>query len=125
MRDHRRKQRALHVFRAPSAASVAVAALMLLAAAASASETRAADVAAGRAFAEKNCARCHAIGRAGPSPFAEAPPFRTFSKKWPVEYLEEALAEGIVVGHPAMPVFQLTPDEIDDLIAYLKSIQAK
>jgi hypothetical protein len=54
-----------------------------------------------------------------------APPFSTFERKWPVEYLAEALAEGIVTGHGPiqMPVFVFTPEEIDDLLAYLKSVQ--
>lgn len=82
-----------------------------------------ADVNAGRLFAERNCARCHAIGVDGESPFAPAPPFRTFAKKWPLESIEEALAEGIVVGHPAMPEFELTPRQIRDLIGYMETIQ--
>ncbi|HWL21031.1 MAG TPA: cytochrome c, partial [Bradyrhizobium sp.] len=35
----------------------------------------------------------------------------------------EALAEGIVTGHPAMPEFQLSPDEIHDLLSYLKTLE--
>ena len=98
-------------------------ALALAAAAVAAGEgSDAPDVEAGRRFAEDNCARCHAIGADGESPFKPAPPFRTFAHKWPLEYLEEALAEGIMVGHPAMPVFELTPREIDALTAYLASL---
>src|SRR6478609_8967766 len=75
----------------------------------------------GRVFAETNCARCHAIGTTDESPLAKAPPFRTLHKRYPVETLAEALAEGIRVAHP-MPEFRLEPNEIDDLIAYLKSL---
>ncbi len=80
---------------------------------------------AGRAMAQDLCARCHAVEETGDSPLADAPPFRTFSQMWPLHYLEEALAEGIMVGHPLyqMPVFQFTPSEIADLIAYLETIQ--
>lgn len=81
------------------------------------------DIAAGRQFAEQNCARCHAIGQTGASPFDPAPAFRTFAKLWPLESLEESLAEGIVVGHPAMPEFQLTPTQIGNFIGYLETIQ--
>jgi mono/diheme cytochrome c family protein len=45
--------------------------------------------------------------------------------KYDVEGLAEALAEGIVVGNTGarqMPMFVLSTDEIDDLIAYLKSL---
>jgi len=37
--------------------------------------------------------------------------------------LEEALAEGIFTGHPAMPEIQLDPEEIGDFIAFLRSLQ--
>lgn len=80
------------------------------------------NIAAGKAMAMKLCARCHAIGLTGDSPFAPAPPFRTFGKKWPIDSLAEAFAEGIVVGHPAMPEFQFEPDQVDALLAYLESL---
>jgi hypothetical protein len=32
-----------------------------------------------------------------------APPFRTLHERYPVENLEEPLAEGIISGHPSMP----------------------
>jgi len=77
----------------------------------------------GKAIAQANCARCHAIGLTGESPFKPAPPFRTLHLRYPVENLEEALAEGIVVGHTAMPEFRLEPDQIADFIAFLKSLE--
>jgi mono/diheme cytochrome c family protein len=77
----------------------------------------------GRAFALTNCARCHAIDKVSPSPLKVAPPFRTLHRRYPVEGLQEALAEGIVTGHPAMPEFQLEPDQVGDFIAYLKSLE--
>jgi len=83
------------------------------------------DTEAGRRFAETNCARCHAVGSAGASPLEAAPLFRTFATRWPLESIEEALAEGIVTGHPDMPVFELTPEQIADLIGYLATIQQK
>ena len=77
----------------------------------------------GRVFAQANCAACHAIGRDGVSPLKSAPPLRTFHRRYPVEFLTEALAEGIMTGHPAMPQFKLELDQIGDLIAYLKSLE--
>jgi len=65
----------------------------------------------GRAFAQAHCARCHAIA------------FRTLHQRYPVETLEESLAEGIVTGHPAMPEFRLEPNEVADFIAFLKSLE--
>jgi mono/diheme cytochrome c family protein len=51
-----------------------------------------------------------------------APPFRDLSKRYPVEFLAEALAEGIVTGHPAMPRFTFEPREIDALLTYMGSL---
>ncbi|MBA4033255.1 MAG: cytochrome C [Bradyrhizobium sp.] len=77
----------------------------------------------GKVFAMNNCAKCHAIDKVSPSPLKIAPPFRTLHKRYPVESLAEALAEGIQTGHPTMPEFQLDPDQIGDLLAYLKTLE--
>ena len=37
--------------------------------------------------------------------------------------LAEALAEGIDTGHPTMPMFTLEPDQINDLLSFLKSLK--
>ena len=92
---------------------------------ASASARPAPDLNEGRRLAEINCASCHAIGVAGESRHPDAPPFRTFSRDYPVNMLEEAFAEGILVGHPAMPEFRLEPQEIEDLLAYIESVQER
>lgn len=83
------------------------------------------DPAAGRVIAEQNCSGCHAIGRSGDSPQTNAPPMRRFHENWPIEALGEALAEGMVVGHsdPQMPAFRFDPQDIDDLLAYIESLQ--
>ena len=73
--------------------------------------------------AERHCARCHAIGPEGESSHEDAPAFRAFGQNWPIESLGEALAEGIVVGHPDMPEFMFEPDEISHLLAYLATLQ--
>jgi mono/diheme cytochrome c family protein len=77
----------------------------------------------GQIFVRVNCAQCHSIDRVTPSPLQDAPPFRTLHRRYPVESLEEALAEGIVTGHPTMPEFRLDPGQIGDVIAYLKSLE--
>jgi len=92
-------------------------AMMTSAIAASPAEQR------GRTFAQTNCARCHSIDRVTPSPLKIAPPFRTLHQRYPVDTLAEAFAEGIYTGHPTMPVFQLDPGQISDLISYLKSLE--
>ena len=79
----------------------------------------------GEALLTTNCARCHAVGRSGVSPHPEAPPFRTLSRKFKIEGLAEALAEGISTGHPDMPEFIFEADEVGAIIEYLKSIQQR
>jgi mono/diheme cytochrome c family protein len=77
----------------------------------------------GRLLIEENCSPCHATGLSGESPHPDAPAFRTLSRNYPVSQLAEALAEGIMTGHPDMPEFIAEPGQIDDMIAYLESIQ--
>ncbi len=79
----------------------------------------------GQALVAKDCSRCHGIGRTDSSRHPQAPPFRTLSKRYPIESLEEALGEGIISGHPDMPEFQFDADDVGAIIAYLKSIQDK
>ncbi|MEQ1618687.1 MAG: c-type cytochrome [Terricaulis sp.] len=76
----------------------------------------------GRAIAEAQCARCHAIGEYGESPSAAAPVFRTLLQRYRAEVLEEELINGIRVAHP-MPEFQFNPRGADALIVYLRSVQ--
>jgi cytochrome c len=77
----------------------------------------------GEALVKENCSRCHAVGKEGDSPHPPAPPFRTLSSKYPVEDLAESLAEGIVSGHPDMPIFVFSPHDVEAIIQYLQSIQ--
>jgi mono/diheme cytochrome c family protein len=86
------------------------------------------DAKRGEIFVGQHCASCHAVGRDGSSPYSPAPPFRTLHLKYDVANLAEAFAEGIVVTHNGtrqMPQFMLSPAEIDDLIAYLKSLESR
>ena len=77
----------------------------------------------GEALLSSNCSRCHAISTTGESPNPKAPHFRDLDQRYPIDSLAEALAEGIRTGHPQMPEFVFAPDEVDSIIAYLKSIQ--
>ncbi len=77
----------------------------------------------GKGLVELNCGPCHGVGKTDKSPHPQAPEFRTLGERYPVDALEEAFAEGIVTGHPDMPEFEATPDQISDIIAYLASIQ--
>ncbi len=103
--------------------AVAIAAATLLPLSAHAESTLSPSEQRGFVFVRTNCARCHAVDKVSPSPLEIAPPFRTLHEHYPVESLQESLGEGIVTGHPTMPEFQLDPGQVDDVIAYLKSLE--
>jgi mono/diheme cytochrome c family protein len=70
-----------------------------------------------------DCAGCHAVDKVENSPLKIAPPFRTLHLHYPVEDLQEPLAEGIITGHPTMPEFRYDPGQVNDVISYLKSLE--
>lgn len=74
-------------------------------------------------YVRANCARCHAIDKVSASPLKLAPPFRDLHKRYPIESLQEAFAEGIRTGHMNMPEFRLEADQIGDVIAYFKTLE--
>lgn len=78
----------------------------------------------GRLLAETYCSDCHASGAEGESPFPAAPPFRSLPDRYDVRLLEEALVEGLVTGHPAMPEFEFEPHQARAIIDYLESLAA-
>jgi cytochrome c len=82
-------------------------------------------LAVGQEVAVRRCSGCHAIGLNDVSQDPHAPLFRTLGKKYPIDSLQEALAEGIVTGHSDMPEFRFDPRDVDALIIYLQSIQQK
>jgi mono/diheme cytochrome c family protein len=104
-------------------AAAAIAAAALLPLSARAQSTLSPSEQRGFVFVNTNCARCHAVDKVSPSPLKVAPPFRKLHERYPVESLQESLAEGIVTGHPTMPEFQLDPGQVDDVIGYLKSLE--
>ena len=79
----------------------------------------------GAALVKQHCAACHAIGASGASPNDKAPPLREIARKYKVEDLEEAFAEGVMVSHQAteMPPFTFDPPQIAALTAYLRSLK--
>jgi mono/diheme cytochrome c family protein len=97
-----------------------VAAALLPAASVKADDFRQIDY--GRRLVEENCSRCHAVTSTDKSSHPDAPPFRTLSRRYPIEDLAEALAEGISTGHPDMPEFVATPAQVGAIIAYIRSI---
>lgn len=83
------------------------------------------NLANGQAIAQSKCARCHAVGMTGDSPLVDAPKFRDLHNRFDVADLQEALAEGIVVGHGPMPAWALSATDVRDLIGYLKTLEPK
>jgi len=81
-------------------------------------------VADGEALVRQNCASCHAVTQEDASPNPRAIPFRFLGRLYPIEHLEEALAEGIMVSHE-MPEFVLEPEQVTALIQYLNAIQVR
>ncbi len=107
--------------------ALTAAALILSAGAAAAAPAAPDDaqIARGRLLVQNNCSMCHAVGPMGDSPNGLAPRFRELHKRYPIEDLGEALAEGIIVGHPEMPQFHFSGGDVSDIIAYLQSIQTR
>lgn len=91
----------------------------------------------GLRIAQDRCAICHLIdnrarqaGKAKGSPNPSAPPFQVLAMTYEPADLEEALAEGIVVGHnakgdPQMPEFALGAREASALVAYLQTLRRR
>ncbi|HRP79335.1 MAG TPA: cytochrome c [Aquamicrobium sp.] len=77
----------------------------------------------GKALVEANCAACHGVGPGDESRHAEAPPFRTLWERYPIDALEESFAVGIATGHPDMPEFTATPEQLAAILDYIASLQ--
>lgn len=80
-------------------------------------------IAHGKRLVEANCAKCHASEPGTKSAHADAPAFRGLFKRYPIDALEEAFADGIYTGHPDMPVFKMTNLQLNDVLAYLEQLQ--
>ena len=78
----------------------------------------------GRALAERMCSECHAIGKSGRSPHANAPAFRALDRRLELDGFMERLREGLMVDHPDMPTFRFTREDARAFVLYLRSIQA-
>ena len=77
----------------------------------------------GQTLVKANCSECHAIDKVSESPLKIAPPFRTLHVKYPIETLRLPLREGVLTSHPTMPIFRLDPGQVEDVIAYLKTLE--
>src|ERR1700756_2140948 len=78
----------------------------------------------GRALAERMCAQCHAVGKSESSPHDSAPAFRALDRRLDLDTFMERLREGLMVGHPDMPMFRFAREDARAFVLYLRSIQA-
>ena len=83
-----------------------------------------ADIAAGEAYAEKVCAACHAVlANENMSPLPQAPTFQSVADT--PGMTELALTVWMQSSHPTMPNIMLKPDELRNVVAYIRSLDRK
>jgi len=77
----------------------------------------------GRAFAQENCAGCHALDD-GVSPYPNAPSLRRAAHRLPDWMVEGSLERGIQIGHTTeMPIFVFEDNDIANLLAYFEKLK--
>lgn len=109
------------------AASATLALLATACAPASVTSSRPDDSAAGnpalgQAYAQQNCAACHAVNTdEASSPEATAPAFITIANTPGMTHI--ALNVWLNMSHPNMPNLVVDPDRIEDLSAYLTTLR--
>ncbi len=84
-------------------------------------------IARGQALAESQCAQCHAIGPTGLSPYPAAPLWRELAETKDTDELAQMFGEGKLIhrdGTLSMPEYMLTPQQIGELVAYMKTLRA-
>lgn len=99
-----------------------VAAFMLVPGGALAAEDLPGNPAAGKEFALGVCAECHVVAEdQGTWPLSDAPPFRDVANE--PGMTELALRAFLQTPHRTMPNILLTPEETDNVIAYILSLK--
>lgn len=83
-----------------------------------------ADIEAGAAYAKQVCAACHAVlpGEQG-SPLPQATPFQSVANT--PGMTELALTVWLQSSHPTMPNIVLEPDDMQNVVAYIRSLESK
>lgn len=79
----------------------------------------------GKAFVQRACAGCHAVEPTGASPNGRAPAFRDLASRRSDAELAAALGEISRNGHVEMPPIYITPDEMRQVVAYMRSLTAQ
>lgn len=78
----------------------------------------------GHGVARNVCAACHSVEATGDSPMARAPAFASLKMRHTAS-LSGRVEELTRQGHYAMPALKLRPDEVDDLVGYIASLEPR
>jgi mono/diheme cytochrome c family protein len=76
----------------------------------------------GSEIAHARCASCHAVALETRSPSHDAPQFRVLSRLYSAGDLRRKLAAIAEHGHFEMPAVSVREDEIEDVAAYIASL---
>ena len=99
--------------------AIAAAVLLALSSEAGAQD---ADIEAGAAYAKQICAACHAVlPNEQISPLPQAPTFQSIADT--PGMTELALTVWLQSSHPTMPNIVLEPDDMRNVIAYIRSLE--
>ena len=83
-----------------------------------------ADIEAGAAYAKKVCAACHAVlPQEQASPLPQATTFQSVADT--PGMTELALTVWLQSSHPTMPNIILAPDDMRNVVAYIRSLESK
>lgn len=77
----------------------------------------------GLQFVTRSCAGCHAVNGVGHSANAVAPPFASVRMRHTAIGLERSLAQIAREGHGEMPPIYMTTAEMQDIVAYIESLE--
>jgi len=86
-----------------------------------AATAQAQDLQAGARSASDVCSQCHAIRGQAPSPNGRAPTFVELANT--PGMTTAALTVALTTPHAGMPMFVLTPEQRQDIIAYILSLK--
>jgi len=76
----------------------------------------------GEDIAARQCSACHAVTLTDTSTDPRAPHLRDLYKRYAIEDLRRAFLNGVHIGDPDMPTFRLSPDEVEALLTYLRTL---
>ena len=77
----------------------------------------------GLQFVTRSCAGCHSVSYSGHSANAVAPPFASVRMRHTAIGLERSLAQIARDGHGEMPPIYMTAAEMQDVVAYIESLE--